>query len=801
MLFFAFFTLQSFQPADSTSINLQDLKMKLYTANYTYPYENIYLHIDRPSYWANDDIWIKAYLRSTEKRNNIYFELINSSGKVVQKKMYLCLNGLAYGDIHLPDTISSGVYQLRAYTNWMRNFDEGSFFHKNFIVWNLKDREIDSQTQSLKAKAVDVQFFPEGGSLLAGVASKFGIKAVDENGIGVDVSGVIVDDDEKMVTGFASKFKGMGSVSFVPEMGKKYTALVNVFGKTKRINLPQAQPNGIALSMETRLSENLQIMVTEHAAPQTSNHLYYVFGQTRGIPIFNESIDLSQGKYGLKINKNKLPTGVLQVTVFDSNMIPLCERLTFINHNDYVHVSINTDKKTYKTREAVKLDIRSLINDSLPIIANLSISAYTTDTYLKLEEYPNNILSHFLLTADIKGRIEEPAYYFKDQSRETLDALDNLMLTQGWRRFSWNTILNGNFPPITFEHEATITIRGQVTTKFFEKPLYNSTVSLFFDEKNYKYYQQNTDSLGQFLFDDIYFFDETSVLLTAEKENGRKNTWMEVDDRSQKSPEVSLLPVDYLLQNNQKVKTTYEVSVNNSEMISRKWHITDTILLDDIDIFGIKKKDPKDDGSLLFDIHDFSLKITEDNDMATDVFDLIQYRLPGVQVRFDGEFGAAPSIRLSGNQGPPLLLLDGYPIDATILQAMPVSSFEKVDMLRMASIYGSKGVNGAIMFTSRQGGGNVEVNLPSGMERLNVLGYSVVREFYSPNYEHEDHTIEKTDFRSTVYWHPDIWTDENGKATIDFYNSDQPGEIHIVVEGFSTDGRLCRGTYSYNVRP
>src|SRR5450759_4128425 len=120
--------IQAFYP--SPEIKDQQLLAKANLFNLRFPQEKIYLHLDRPSYWANDDIWFKAYLQNSPISDcNIFVELLNSSGTVLQKKMYWVQHGLAYGDMHLADTIPSGVYQIRAYTNWMRNFDAVSYTH------------------------------------------------------------------------------------------------------------------------------------------------------------------------------------------------------------------------------------------------------------------------------------------------------------------------------------------------------------------------------------------------------------------------------------------------------------------------------------------------------------------------------------------------------------------------------------------------------------------------------------------------------------------------------------------------
>ncbi|MFA9391281.1 MAG: hypothetical protein ACERKD_15840 [Prolixibacteraceae bacterium] len=789
--------LPSFQPSDESESKIQELNNTLIKANHTYPSENIYLQLDRPSYWANDNIWFKAYLESKIDSSNIYVELISPTGKIIQKNIYLAVDGLAYGDIHLPDTISSGVYHIRSYTNWMRNFDESSFFHQNIIIWNTNDKIINSEKEALSANEINLQFFPEGGTLLSGVKSKMGFKAVDENGVGVQANGTILDDKGVFVTFFKSLYKGMGSFEFIPEENRKYIAIVAVNGKETKFDLPKPEQNGVSLSIETKVPEELRITISEKSDEnQTAASQYYILGQTRGHLLFSREISLKDGRYGLKIDKNKIPTGVLQLTLFDANLIPRCERLVFINHNDFIHLNLQTNKRTYSTREEVLVNIVSLFKDSIPTIWNLSLTAVSTENQLKMEEYPNNILTQFLLKSDLKGRIEEPAYYFKDNNKETLAALDNLMLSQGWRRFSWQAIINNELKPLNFEHQSSITVKGTVSTKFLEKPLSNTEVTLIFDQQAYKFYQQTTDSMGRFSFDGLYFFDKTSAMIQAQKENGKKNIWLEIDNNSATLPEVEQLPLDYLLKNEEKVNTTFDISIRDSSIIQHKWHISDTILLNDIDIFGRGTEKKFEEALMIIPNPDRTAIINHDVDVAASVFDYIQFNMPGLII---DDSGSEPVISFGSNSGPVLVLLDGIPVDIDWIEDMSFSEFDRIDAQRFAPMYGIKGNNGVINFTTRRGVKNTEVLLPAGVKRFSLQGYAIIREFYSPNYNNASHAIEKTDFRSTLYWNPNIWTNQNGKANVCFYNSDQPGEVEIIVEGFTTDGRLCRGTYSYVV--
>ena len=146
----------SFQLAEQDK-NVQQLLAKTNLFNMQFPQERVYLHLDRPSYWAGDDVWFKAYVKNSPINEcNLYIEIINASGDVVNKNIAWVQNGLAYGDFILADTLSSGVYQVRAYTNWMRNFNEVWFFRKDLVIWNLRDKKIENEPVKLRQRDIDL---------------------------------------------------------------------------------------------------------------------------------------------------------------------------------------------------------------------------------------------------------------------------------------------------------------------------------------------------------------------------------------------------------------------------------------------------------------------------------------------------------------------------------------------------------------------------------------------------------------------------------------------------------------------
>lgn len=779
------FIFSSFYSGPLKNADEQQLLEKANLFNLKFPQEKIYLHLDRPSYWANDDIWFKAYLKNSPiTESNLYVELLSSKGKVVYKNLCWAQNGLAYGDIHLADTLSSGVYQIRAYTDWMRNFDDQWFFRKNLVVWNLRDKQPNIESNELKTKDIDLQFFPEGGTFISGLKNRVAFKAIDKNGKGIDFEGDITDDQGNKVSDIKSDFKGIGSFIFEPQGNTKYTAHVIVAGNINLdVDLPKAQSEGLILSADPMDTTNIQLTISEKSKissinPETD---YLLVGQAGGGICYQKKIVFNSNFSKLAIDRKKLPTGIVKFTLFDREMIPRCERLVFNHPHDHVNIEIKPDKPDYLTRDKVQLDFTAFSKTGIPCNANLSVSVYNPENQLETEKYPDNILTHFLLNSELRGTIEEPAWYFRNDSLSTLLALDNLMLTHGYRQFEWKEIREDKYPVITYQPVGCIQLGGTVTSTVLGKPVPEAKVTMMTVKSMLGTYEQNTDSLGRFLFTDLYFRDTVYVALQALNKKGNRNNEIKIDERSAISPKAGFLPFIYKYEKENDAQTMTYLSELSPEIINRKWRLSDTILMGDINVMARKMK--KDDGHTRPYVEaDYVFEVSKFDMVNNDIFEMM-------------DMNSAAMRRFMGRN--PQYFLDGSPVDAAFIADKPASWFDKVEAVTMAPTSG--GIGPGLYFYSKRGAQQYFQSDVFGMKSYMILGYSVTRKFYAPEYENRDLPAERKDFRSTLYWNPVVRTDSTGVAQVSFYNSDEPGNMQVVVEGVTADGKLCRGVARYKV--
>jgi hypothetical protein len=783
-----------------TSITFSDEKTQQLIAktnlfNLRFPQEKIYLHLDRHSYWANDDLWFKAYVKhSPIDECNLYVEIINSSGSVIYKNIAWVQNGLAYGDIHLADTLSSGIYQIRAYTNWMRNFDETWFFRKDLVIWNPVDKKIQTESEDLKAKNIDLQFFPEGGTFVSGVKNKVAFKATDNHGKGIDFEGIIFDDSRNQIVDIKSDYKGIGSFAFEPQEGTRYSAEVRFSGGVvKSANLPKQKSEGIILAVNAFDSSKIEIQLIEKSLDlnKAQDPEYFIVGQSGGEICYHKKIAANEEISTIEIEKHTLPGGIIKFSLFDSNLIPVCERLVFNNHVDFVNLVIKTEKSDYLPREKVKIGVAAFTDERQPCVTNLSMSVYNTFAQLKEEEYPNNIFTQFLLNAELKGNIENPAYYFKDDSLATMLALDNLMLTHGYREFEWKEILEDEFPEITHQPEPSIELKGRVISDNFNKPVVKGKVTMMTLKSLLDVQEAQTDSLGQFAFSNFYFYDTISVSLQAVNKRGNKSTSIGIDTSSSTSPKSMYLPYSYEYNKEQSIQTLTYLSETKSNLIKKKWSLSDTILIGDVNV--VAKKIEEDDG--LFRRYlkaDFVLDLKKHDGPQGNIFESIEGRIPGVVMEKDGFYARGERLKI---------YMDGMEDLMGIVETLPSQMFDKVEYVKSGIFAGVNYKGGILFFYAKRGKKNeIPTFTAPGMESAQIIGYSVSRKFYSPKYDSTEPSEKKEDYRNTIYWNPVVQTDSTGVALLEFYNSDEIGDMKIVVEGITADGKLCRGIGRYSVR-
>ncbi|MDD5185418.1 MAG: TonB-dependent receptor plug domain-containing protein [Paludibacter sp.] len=618
----------------------------------------------------------------------------------------------------------------------------------------------------------DVQFFPESGNLLTNFPQIIAFKAIGPDGLSVEVTGKIFSDQNTEVTQFSTSHKGMGKFTLQPNSGEKYYALVKAKnGMEKRFELPASQTQGVSLHLSHNKSR-FYYEIRNNTAIQ--NSALFLLIHSRGRVLVIQALD--QHVRGF-ISESLLPEGIVSFAIIDSVGNTYCERLSFVNQQNTPIINMETDKPVYGKRKPVNLSlkIQSALGKSLT--GNFSISI-TDNSTVKQDSLSDNILSYLLLCSDIRGYIEDPAAYFKNNTDSTREKQDILMLTQGWSRFNTADIIKGKQEPLPYYMEAGQTITGKVLN-IFNKPSKNCGIILFSPYRSTIKLTQ-TDSTGCFLIDGIDFPDSTSFILKAKK----KNTFGDVEIISDPDvfPKTDVYipvqhPVDTLAFNDYSLQSKEKYYTEGGLRMVNLGEVT-------VDADAIKKNKENHYYSGLEGTRYTAEQL--ENYPGYSIFNILSM-MPGVRV--SGE-----SVYFRNSDKPPLFLIDDIESTNDEIAYLNANDVEEISVFNgaNATIFGSRGSNGVVAIALKKGYIRNDETPPS-LINISPLGYQKSREFYVPKYNIDDVRLNTPfDLRTTIYWNPKLELDSTGTAHVRFFSADKPNNYTVVLEGITNKGEICR---------
>lgn len=678
------------------------------------------------------------------------------------------------------------------------------------VVTNVSTPNKHLLTQSFVIKPLstgaDVQFFPEGGQLVNNIRTKVGFKAVKPDGMSEAISGYIADNNNEHVAEFESQHAGMGVFALMPQPGKSYTAVVTHEDGTKsNYQLPVAAASGYVLSVNQLGRDSLSVRVSASQALANGGEVVLV-AQTNGAVQFAARLKLDGPSVLSMVSTKKFPTGITQFTLFSSDYKPVAERLLFVEHNNRLDAEITTDKPAYAKRDKVKMNIKVEDAYGEPVAGNFSV-AVTDNSKVKIAEDDEvSILSNLLLTADIKGYVEQPNYYFNTDNPDRLKHLDQLLLTQGWRRFNWADVQAGKYPEVKYRPEQGLTVTGTVKT-LGDKPVSKGKVMLFAATSNGPLMVDTVaDEQGRFVFDRLDFADSARLLVRATNAKDRNTVQVVID----KPTRANFKPV-YIVANNVKgfnlteyLKTTEA----QFEELTKAGLMKNVIALKEVEIKA--KKDYFADRVIPHSIN--KSPGSADIVLKSDKFP--------IQNRFMDCFSGIPSITIKSGlfylvqiksfmgTGPMMVFLDGAQLPKEplllkdILATIPAGDVLGVEIFTRggaASMYGSEGANGVVLITTRRGGEDQVYNPALNVGHCTPKGYAATKSFYAPVYD-TPADGKAADLRSTIHWEPNVTTNEKGEANISYFNADGTGTYKVTLEGIDNKGHLARQTYTYAVK-
>jgi len=717
---------------------------------------------------TGEDLWFKAYLMDrqtfalSDKSQTLYLQIRTATDSVVWSEKYPLDGGRGTGHIYVSDNWPQGEYFLEGYAKSSFTTDSTQAIRPRRIRVVERVAQMDDisakvvRDDSIQKSTAKHRFdlFPEGGSLIDGINTVVAFKATYGNGFPKDVTGKVLEDDREIAE-IQCMHDGMGQFSVTPQLGRKYKV---VLSDGREFDFPKIERNGLALRVVRNNQTGLMLLVS---APDSTLHPFKIVAKQNGMPC-SDAEGTVRGRQIVRLPRNVFTMqGIAEITLFDGDR-PVAERLVYVNPDARLNIAATTNEERYFRRDTGTVRLQVTDSAGRPIRAELAVSIFDR-AYLYLPGH-ENILSHCYLSEQIRSNIFNPTYYFDTQNDDRLAALDLLLLTQGWRRYVWDS------EPLATQLLLTDGVSGMLTTR--RETGYTVQIINAFSP-NGDSCTILTDTLGRF---------EIDPQLMRRMPGRIYLKHLLTDKYKAKIPIIN--PFDtinaYRLDRPQYLSQNHIFETDNGEQIV--FSDDKVILLEDVVVKAKRRSVYHDKVTGFLD----SLANVEgmgpewvcfhvnQNDFTDTLFILNDYY---------PDFTAHPVNRHCDND-------IGKPIPGKTYTVLKVHTY--IDGVgREGGVY----YNMMQIVYPKRTYTDEQLMKMYGLSR--TQGYYPKREFYQP--DKFDLSSSAPDPRNLLQWQPAVMTDDNGVAEITFAASDLNTEFIGIVEAIDGSGLMGCQTFSFRV--
>ncbi len=703
--------------------------------------ERIFLHVNATFFLTGESILFKAYCMKADGNTAsdlskiAYVELIGpGADPVLQAKIQL-KNGSGFGDFFLPSSLPSGNYTLIAYTRWMRNYSPSAFFRSQITVINpFKKPATADATSNQKA---DVKFYPEGGTLVAGVKNEIGFRGM-RAGNYLKFSGKVLDENGQTVAEFNSSQNGTGKFALTPTLGHEYKAVVSdSLQNVTFVPLPKASASGIAMEMKNTTA-GFQFILTSKATGKETMKLLVHKGSTT---IYESDLHFVDGSAEVNLPLATIPGGISRVSILNSSNGVECTRLIWKVPESDDKLNFGSQKSNFSLREKV----------------DLTLNMKDTSRFSDISVSVRKIEPELIKATDIR------TFAFGNTSLKTTN--DELISAGDQLQYSFNGVTGGNNKSFIPE------VRGNLITGLVEangKPSQNQTVYLSAPAKEYQFYASKTDSAGRFFFNTDRIPSSSNLVFTV---NNKSCPDCKVTMDRGALDDYSIFKVPQL-----HIDSTFKKLIERRSVLSQIENAYYVQKQDSITGHSGERFYGKPDKSYRLDDY---VRFPTMEDVFIEYITEIITRKSGDQ----HEIRAMNFVTRQAFTEEPLVLLDGVPLfDVEQIMNYNPLILEKIEVVGRRYFYGPLDVQGIISL-STYNGDVPNISLP---EKFTFTGVQPRKKYYSPDYR--TRALDKIpDYRIQLYWNPEV-TVSSKETKLSFFTSDIPGEYEIVAEGMQSDG-------------
>jgi len=749
--------------------------------------EKIYVMTDRNIYFTGENIWFKIIC--TESIYNVpadlskiaYLELLTRDNNPVSKHITELKKGIGSGCITLPDGLAPGNYQLRAYTNWMKNFGYDCFFEKDLIIINPDEEIIFRKPISREQTGLTADFFPESGRIVKNLNNHIIIRVLNLYNEGINGKALIYKNNDTL-----QKFdiiKGIGAFDLIPNNTDKYYVKVMPNDSfSVSFALPEVHEQGTILHLSGFTEKSLSFNISSTLRKDKSDDLSFKINiENNGLVCYTESVTLYDSVQTIRVPYLYVPEGIYYVVLLNEKGEILCKRPGYKKPGEKLDIDIIAGKDLYNTREKVDLIISTSVNDK-PVPANLSVKVKKARDPLEGQEsdFHNKMILDNILFENIFNYYSDPRNNFNyfeinDALLACIDFTDTL--------------------PKNFNVKYLPEIKGQVTSgkvidKETREPVWNLEVYLSFVGPYSQIYTCKTNKSGEFSFSLDANYSSKELVIQLNDMEGKyivllndmfSNSFKEKDADYDVNSEYK----DYILRSmiNYQISKAYERDTENRDSaLFRKraqslFQKSDRSHEKEVDFYG------SPDESILME--DF-IKLPVMEEVLVEL-------LKGVYITVKKGVKYIVIIDKNNNEiigNSPLYLIDGVPVfDSSVILNLNPAKVKIIKVVTSKYFLGDMVFDG-ILDIQTDSNNFDNVAKPKTAIRHKFENISCPEAFVSPRYSSETLIKERIpDYRNTLYWNPEILTGTEGTSKVSFYTSDETAVFDIIVEGVSYEGQ------------
>ncbi|MBT8219341.1 MAG: hypothetical protein KJP00_05940 [Bacteroidia bacterium] len=738
------------------------------------PKTKVQLVFHQDKYTPGDTVFFKAYnitedLLRISGQQVAHVHLTDFAGTSLDYFKFLLKDGVGANQMVIPENAEPGYYLVTAYTDWMRNWGEDIFFEQ--IIPVVSDQSFQA------ANTPNIKAMPEGGILVAGVPNNIGIYSNLEND-----NIFLQDQNDIVIDTIRTDLKGLATYRFTPQQGMSY--VLRSQEQDLMIKLPEVSSQAYTLELTSKKPKEDLIQFQASASPgaEIRNQKINVLVTSRG-RVYNvaEFTQETRPFVPLNIPVSDLPEGIAQITLIGPQEQILASRPFYVGKPNPINAIIKTDKEEFKPRAPVRLEIAITDDNGQPVLGEFSVKA--THAALFSDVAASSFNRQLVLPAMTGNAISE------DPNGQALQEIDLYILTNATSE-PWSEILSGKKRNLLNAVNSSNLKSGKAIHSKSGKPISATSKIMFYMQDSGDLYLSGISEGGEFSLDLSEVYGQDELFSVAETRKGNEIEDLEIEWQTEIPALINKAPPTRFTND----ADEYAYYANKSKLIAQSYNLFNA------------KSDTSEQWFLQ------SIPVFEDRFIEADIsYNMEDYRTFGTMEELVKEVINPLKLYKQGNRrlmrvryhdpdtgnGRPLYFINGKATKNTefflSLEPSEVQSIKIIRTPKKLQRLGFMGRNGIIMIETR----SKDINSPidPGSQFLGIRR--------PIPYSHRDHSRSENtripDFRSTLYWNPSVTTNKAGKATLEFYTSDDVGTYDIKIEGLTVNGQPFTATRKISI--